>query len=157
MASLQAQSLAVLLEGTFESAFSAPPKDESESKTDTLLSPSDHLSQSVQPGKLLVIGTSAITTAQVMDEAGQQPVALFVRNAIDYLNGRVDFARMRTKGLSLDTLEKTSPRIRSVARAANLYGVPLLAALAGLIAWRLRIRRRRTIQERASAGKGAAV
>lgn len=155
--SLQAQPLAVLLEGTFESAFSQPPNDEEEGEIDTVLSPSDHLSRSVQPGKLLVIGTSAITTPQVMDEAGQQPVALFVRNAIDYLNGRADFARMRTKGLSLDTLENTTPRIRSVARALNLYGVPVLAALAGLIAWRRRIRRRRKIQESATAGKGGVV
>ncbi len=145
---MKREHLAVLVEGSFESAFASPPAtpdDETDSDA-ALLSPSTHLARSIQPGKILVAGTSAITTPMVMDEEGKQPVSIFVRNAIDYLNGRGEFAEMRTKGLSLEILDETTPVVRSAARAVNLYGVPLFAALAGFVAWRLRVRRREKIR-----------
>lgn len=155
---MNAEHLAVLIEGTFESAFASVPASlrEDGGAADSPLSASTHLSQSIQPGKLLVTGTSAITTPMVMDEEGKQPVSIFVRNAIDYLNGRGDFAEMRTKGLSLEVLEDTTPALRSAVRAVNLYGVPLLAVLAGLAVWRLRVRRRESIRKHYQGDTGGA-
>lgn len=153
---LKPEHLAVLLEGSFESAFTSVPsslRKDGES-ADALLSANTHLSGSIQPGKLLVAGTSAITTPMVMDEEGKQPVSIFVRNAIDYLNGRGDFAEMRTKGLSLEVLEQTTPTVRSAVRVVNLYGVPLIAVCAGFVAWRIRVRRREKIREYHNGEKG---
>ena len=155
---MKAQQLAVLVEGRFDSAFASPPPSgtNGDADEDSPFSPDTHLARSVQPGKLLVVGTSAITTPMVMDEEGKQPVSIFVRNAIDYLNGRGEFAEMRTKGLSLEILDETTPSVRSAVRAVNLYGVPLLAVLAGLGAWRLRVRRREKIREHYQGEKGGA-
>jgi hypothetical protein len=155
---MKAQQLAVLVEGRFDSAFASPPPSgtNGDADEDSPFSPDTHLARSVQPGKLLVVGTSAITTPMVMDEEGKQPVSIFVRNAIDYLNERGEFAEMRTKGLSLEILDETTPSVRSAVRAVNLYGVPLLAVLAGLGAWRLRVRRREKIREHYQGEKGGA-
>jgi ABC-type uncharacterized transport system involved in gliding motility auxiliary subunit len=113
-----------------------------------------HLAKSVLPGRVIVIGTSAITGAAVMDAEGREPVSIFVRNAIDYLAGNDDLIQMRTKGLSLDTLNKTTPATRTLARAVNLYGLPALTILLGLGAWRLRVLRRRRIAARYSQANG---
>ncbi len=152
--SLSARGLAVLLEGTFPSAFDAVPAELDASSPKA--SPSDggvaaaerRLSSAVLPGKVFVAGTSKVTTAAVMDEQGRQPIAIFVRNALDYLNGRADLAAMRAKGLSLNPLDKTSPAARAAARAVNLYAIPALVVAVGLAAWRLRVRRRKAIRRR---------
>lgn len=67
---------------------------------------------------------------------------------------------MRTKGLALNTLDKTTETKRKAIRGVNLYGLPLLTILAGLLVWRGRVRRRRKIKNRyfpAVEGKGEAV
>ncbi len=153
---MKPEHLAVLVEGSFDSAFASVPsslRDDAQAAKSPF-SADTHLARSIQPGKLLVAGTSAITTPMVMDEEGRQPVSIFVRNAVDYLNGRGDFAEMRTKGMSLEVLDETTPSVRSAVRAVNLYGVPLLAVIAGLAVWRLRVRRREKIRTRYQEEKG---
>ncbi len=152
--SMSAKGLAVLLEGTFASAFDAIPEGldvqsgKASSAATGVETAERRLSSAVLPGKVFVVGTSKVTTPAVMDEQGRQPVAIFVRNALDYLNGRADLAAMRAKGLSLTPLDKTSPSARAVARAVNLYALPALVVAAGLVAWRLRGRRRKAIRRR---------
>lgn len=158
---LKAENLALLIEGYFDSAFDkavvAETKDsENEgasaktAKINAELS-DNHLLTGVQKGKLFVVGSSQITTPQVIDENGGQPIALFVRNVIDYMNGNEDLCSMRTKGLALDTLMNLSPATISVAKAFNQYGLVILVALAGFIVWRCRVSRRRRIRIRYNA------
>ncbi|MCM1321051.1 MAG: Gldg family protein [Bacteroides sp.] len=164
--SMKQHNLAVIAEGKFTSAFDAPPaeltsgnggslsesdKSASERAAFSAVSASDHLAESLQPGKLFVAGTSGITTAQVIDETGSQPIALFIRNAVDYMNGMGDLCEMRTKGLSLNTLRRASNAAMNAAKAFNQYCLPLLAALAGLFVWRKRTARRRKIRLRYNA------
>jgi ABC-type uncharacterized transport system involved in gliding motility auxiliary subunit len=149
--SMATRHLAVLLEGKFDSAFDKNP-DEKAGTGAAALDTSQYLAKSVQDGKIIVTGTSALTDPSVMDKTGRQPVAVFVRNAIDYLNGNGDLIEMRTKGLGLDTLNKTSPAVRSATRIVNVYGLPVLVGLAGLYAWRRRVLRRRKIRARYAAG-----
>lgn len=153
---LKSLPLALLLEGTFPSAFTATPAKLAQgtdvtskdvASTTAAVAPSEkRLASGVLAGKLVVIGSSKITTAQVIDEAGAQPIAVFARNALDYVSGREDLAEMRSKGLSLSPLEAVSAGKRAAARAVNLYGLPALVALAGLVAWRRRVARRRAIK-----------
>lgn len=161
---MKRENLAVLLEGKFDSAFESPPaaaaspagSDASanaaapavSAASNAALQSNRHLAKSLQSGKIIVIGTSAVTTQALIDETGEQSIAIFVRNAIDYLNGNGDLIDMRTKGLGLDPLNKTSPAARTAARIVCLYSLPLLAAVAGLVAWRYRARRRRKIEAR---------
>jgi len=82
----------------------------------------------------------------LIDEAGHQPIAAFVRNALDYLAGNGDLNDMRTKGLGAGALNKIPAAERALLKAFNQYGLPLLVALAGLFAWRRRVRRRERIR-----------
>ncbi|WP_147615557.1 GldG family protein [Treponema pectinovorum] len=126
---MKSENLAVLLEGKFKSAFEENP----EQKTSGEVNFSNHYSKSVQNGKVFVVGTSKITTGQVMDESGKQPVAMFVRNTIDYMNGEADLANMRTKGLSLNTLRAKNGALVQFVKYFNQFGLVVLVALAGLI------------------------
>lgn len=141
-----AQHLVVLLEGKFNSAFDHNPQVAD--SAGTALASSSYLPISVQSAKIIIAASSAITEPSLMDASAQQPIAVFVRNAIDYLNGNADMIEMRTKGLGLNTLDKTDPTVRLIANAINEYGLPLLVALLGLFVWRRRVIRRHRIQAR---------
>lgn len=155
---MKRENLAVLLEGKFDSAFESPPEGADATPSgaaasgnaggETMIRASRHLARSLQPGKIILVGTSAVTTQSLIDETGEQSIAVFVRNAIDYLNGNGDLIDMRTKGLSLDPLNKTTPASRAAARIVCLYALPLVPAIAGLVAWRRRSSRRRKIEAR---------
>lgn len=153
---MAAQNLAVLAEGKFESAFGATPPTVSgidgKATGATAFSAKDHLAKSLLPSRVIVIGTSAITGPAVIDREGREPVAIFVRNAIDYLADNGGLIEMRTKGLALNQLDRTTKSVRTAARAVNLYGLPVVVVLLGLLAWRLREVRRKRIAERYAAG-----
>lgn len=155
-ASMKKENLSVLLEGKFDSAFGGPVAGSTTAETasadtasgDAAFSEKMHVARSTQNARIIVTGTSMITTQSVIDETGSQPVAILVRNMIDYANGNDDLIAMRTKGLSLNTLDKTGPAVRTTARVVNQYGLPALVAVAGLVAWRIRVKRRRSIETR---------
>ncbi|NLM01280.1 MAG: ABC transporter [Treponema sp.] len=163
---MKKENLAVLLEGNFDSAFenpvitevldeekvaSAEEKKSAKMAGEVAMAAENHIKSSVQKGKIFVTTTSSITTSQVIDESGRQPIALFIRNAIDYMNGNEDLCAMRTKGLALDTLKKVSKPAISTAKAFNQYGLPILVALGGFIVWRSRVSRRKRIRNRYNA------
>ena len=137
----KSENLAVLVEGKFSSAFDSAPRSDSANANEREnggninenLSAKTHLSKSVQNGKLLVISSSKLTTSQLLDENGSEPVSLFVRNAVDYLNGESDLCEMRTKGLSLNVLTVKSPQAATAAKYFNEIGLALLVAVAGLL------------------------
>lgn len=145
-ASQKSENLAVLLEGKFTSAFTSNPNDEI--KAGDKLSAQTHIAKSTLPGKVFVCGTSAITSPQLIDEKGSEPVSLFVRNTVDYMNGNGDLCTMRTKGLSLNTLSNTTSVFAFIAKYFNEFGLALLTAIAGFIVWRMRTIRRRRIHDR---------
>ena len=152
---MAARNLALLSEGRFESAFGPTPPTVSgivDTATGaTAFSAKDHLAKSLLPARVIVTGTSAITGPAVIDREGREPVAIFVRNAIDYLAGNGDLIAMRTKGLALNQLDRTTKSSRTVARTVNLYGLPVIVVLLGLLAWQLREFRRKRIAERYAA------
>ena len=145
-ASMKSENLAVLLEGSFKSAFEGNPDAQEAGQDQVLIN--EHLPKSVQPGKIFVTGSSALTTGQLIDESGSQPVALFVRNVIDYMNGEEDLCTMRTKGLSLNALKTRSASSATIAKYFNQFGLVLLVILVGFVVWQLRGLKRRNIRMR---------
>ena len=152
---LKAYNLAVLLEGKFESAFDKAPdiiqKDEDGNEIvmpQGDLTASNHINSSVLPGKIFVTGSSAVTTRQVIDESGTTPIAMFMMNVIDYLNGNEDLCTMRTKGLSVDTLTIKSQAAANFWKFFNQYGLVVILLLAGLFVWKARSKRRREINKK---------
>lgn len=154
---MASENLSVLIEGKFTSAFAGKPSEkEGENAEKSAISSSEHISKSVQNSKIIVIGSSILgggkiplfNNAQLLDEEGKQPVSMFVRNAVDYLNGEEDLPAMRTKGLSLNTLTVKSAAAATVAKYFNEIGLVVIVALCGLLVL-LKIKaKKRAIRER---------
>ncbi len=143
---MKSENLAVLLEGSFKSAFEASPEANSAEAASDAMRITEHLSESVQSGKIFVTGSSLLTTGQLIDENGTQPIALFVRNVIDYLNGEEDLCTMRTKGLSLNALKARTAASANLAKYFNQFGLVVLIVLIGFAVWQVRNSRRRQIR-----------
>ncbi len=149
-ASFGQYDLALLLEGKFDSAFDEAPAGVKEEKSDdaNALVTSKHINKSVMPGKLFVASSSEVTTRQVIDENGSSPVAMFLMNVVDYMNGNEELCTMRTKSLSVNNLTIKTPAAANFWKFFNQYGLAVLVALAGLLIWRLRTARRRAINKK---------
>lgn len=93
--------LAVLVEGKFPSAFENNPSEKEDSSAE--LDTRTHLSKGTQTGRILAVNTSYVTSNQLIDESGNQPIAMMIRNSVDYMSGNNDLCTMRTNGFSLNT------------------------------------------------------
>lgn len=148
----QPHNLAVLVEGTFESAYEAPPKDSSQQEEDVQEAAAEqgnlgdsHLQKSVQNGKVLVFSTSYITGPDLSMQFFGQTVML-LQNALDYLNGSEDLCTMRTKGLSVNTLTATGGSFVNVCKYFNEVGLSVLVAILGLLAFAARRKHRKEVR-----------
>ncbi len=153
--SFKQYDLALLLEGKFDSAFDEAPaginKSEGEgegAENDAGLVTSNFVKASVMPGKLFVAGSSEVTTRQVIDETGSSPVAMFLMNVVDYMNGNEDLCTMRTKSLSVNNLTIKSKAGANFWKLFNSFGIAIFVVIAGLIIWRLRSIRRHAINKK---------
>lgn len=142
-------NLAVLAEGKFASQFDKNILEQNKNDVakDYLAGGTDnHLAKAVQNGKIFVTGSSVIVSPMLIDDSGREPISIFVRNVLDYMNGNEDLCTMRTKGLALNTLKKSSTASIKVAKIINQYGVPLLVIIIGFIVWRMRVEHRKKIR-----------
>lgn len=142
-------NLAVLAEGKFASQFDKNILEQNinDVAKDSLAGGTDnHLTKAVQNGKIFVAGSSVIVSPMLIDDSGREPISIFVRNILDYMNGNEDLCTMRTKGLALNTLKKSSTASIKVAKIINQYGVPLLVIIIGFIVWRMRVEYRKKIR-----------
>lgn len=142
-------NLAVLAEGKFASQFDKNILEQNKNDVakDSLAGGTDnHLAKAVQNGKIFVTGSSVIVSPMLIDDSGREPISIFVRNVLDYMNGNEDLCTMRTKGLALNTLKKSSTASIKVAKIINQYGVPLLVIIIGFIVWRMRVEHRKKIR-----------
>ncbi|MCQ2578589.1 MAG: Gldg family protein [Treponema sp.] len=141
--------MAVLLEGKFESAFDAAPETNSvNGDAGNGINTDSHLSKGKLAGKIFFASSSALTTRQVVDADGTNPVAMMTLNMVDYLNGREELCSMRTKGLNISALTLKSKSAQKFAQYFNIIGIVVLVALFGLIVYRKRSRRRVAIQKK---------
>ena len=155
--------IAYLLEGEFQSYFADRPLPspietvgsaggEESAKNDNQYLLDDDLFSAYQDflprgsgGKLFVMGSSMTFNSSLIDAEGRSPVALFVQNTIDFMNGREGVAEMRAKGTRIRSLDETTPFIRALTKYVNIAGLPILVMIAGLIVWFLHRARRRRI------------
>lgn len=141
-------NLSVLIEGKFSSAFSSAPDAASalNSTGAQAVSSIAHVAKSVQKGKLFVASTSCITGSQILQENSTEPVALFLQNAVDYMNGNGELCEMRTKGLSLNALKVTRGAAVSFVKYMNSVGLAAIVALIGVFVALSRSKYRREIR-----------
>lgn len=166
------QNLAVLVEGKFPSAFAneeiplsekiSEEDDEisekenaqikmQETETSASLTTQEKISKGIQSAKIIFVSSALVTTGSLIDKAGNEPMAYFMRNAIDYLNGSQEFCEMRTKGIARNLLEIKNPASATAFKLFNQFGLAALVALIGLFVWKARSIRRSQIRLRYNA------
>ncbi|MBN2659400.1 MAG: Gldg family protein [Spirochaetales bacterium] len=148
MSDRKQSDLAVLLEGSLTSYYDgkplpAPPvpeEGEEESSPALSLGSSDLTGEqgfvpSTQKGRLFVAGSSALLADNVIDSSGASPNSMMIQNIVDYLNGREDYAIMRSKGQGYNPLEEVDNATKTFLKGLNIVFLPVLVILAGLIMW----------------------
>jgi ABC-2 type transport system permease protein len=140
------QKLAALVEGPLNSYFDGrdiPPRPQpaEENKNPGVsfsdANVSDELSfiNQSESGKIFVIGSSSILGDNVLDAAGTSPNAMMIQNVLDYLNGREDYAIMRSKGQGFNPLKDVDSRAKAIIKGINIIFLPILIILFGLGMW----------------------
>lgn len=172
----ESRPLAYLLEGEFPSYFTdkpipeKPKEEEKEDETETGAEGKDKDKEAEKekpviketrvtgekgillkgrPGKIFLIGSSEMLKNNVLQQQRgyPNPNVDFILNTLDYLNNREDMAVMRSKIQRFNPLSKDiSPFGRAIAKIVNIWGLPILIILMGIIIWARRISRRRQIQ-----------
>ncbi|MBN2069936.1 MAG: GldG family protein [Candidatus Krumholzibacteriota bacterium] len=99
-----------------------------------------------KPGKLFVIGSAALLGNNVLDEAGRSTNATFVMNVLDHLNGRDEYAAMRSKMQRYNPLQESSGGLKTFVKSFNIAGLPVFVAVMGISVWFRRKTRKRTIE-----------
>lgn len=146
---MKSETLAVLVEGKFKSAFEKAPEFLPEDmKINLGFDADNHISESRLPGKIFVCGTSQITTYNVLGSNPNpigNPIQIFEANLVDYMNGNEELCKMRSKGLSLNVLTIKNGALAKLLQFFNEFGIAVLVAVAGLIIWRMRSKRKQKI------------
>jgi len=165
---LTSYSLAYILEGAFPSHFAGQPIPEKPAEpeepaaegieeTDIASAQPDTKdlsgfeSSSIRrdkgvPAKILVVGSAELIQDSVLEADGRTPNSMFIMNMMDYLNDRVDVAVMRSKEQRFNPLEDPTPTTRTMTKAFNIIGLPILVVLFGLAVWLRRSARKKRIQ-----------
>jgi ABC-2 type transport system permease protein len=155
--------LAVLLRGSFPSYFAGegiPPRPKPEGK-DTLSAksgpaaaerPTDVTEQGAviekgSPAKIFLMGTSQILKNNVIDEQGKSINATFILNVLDDLNGRDEYAAMRSKLQQFNPLRTVSAGSRTLVKTFNIAGLPVIVVVFGVFVWVRRAARKKAIQQ----------
>jgi ABC-2 type transport system permease protein len=99
-----------------------------------------------KPGKILLIGSSEMLRDNLLDELGKSPNAMFILNALDYLNNREGIAELRSKEQGFNPLREVTGVTKTFVKSFNIAGLPILVILFGLMVWFLRHSRKKRIQ-----------
>jgi ABC-2 type transport system permease protein len=155
-AKLKSEPLAYLVEGAFKSYFAdkpVPPRPVSKEQAKrsgtgqaNRVTSEGAVIRNGRPGKIFLIGTSAVLKNNLFDEGGKTTNAQLVLNIVDALNNRVDNAVMRTKVQRFNPLKEVGPGARTFVKTANIVGLPVLVIAAGLVVWFRRSVRKRAIR-----------
>ena len=98
------------------------------------------------PAKIFVVGSAELIQDSVLEAEGRTPNSMFIMNVIDYLNDRVDVALMRSKEQRFNPLENPAPATKTLTKAFNIAGLPVLVVLFGIAVWLRRVARKKRIQ-----------
>ena len=99
-----------------------------------------------EPSQILLVGSSDLIQDTILEAGGRSPNSMFVMNVIDYLNDRLGVAEMRSKEQRFNPLEETDMATRTMTKAFNVIGIPLLVVVFGFVVWLRRAARKKRIQ-----------
>jgi hypothetical protein len=152
-------SMAVALEGSFRSHFQSAVKPDAVEDETTPAAPAasdvaaeSFIAAAVKPARIVVVGTSEITTGGLIDPQGKSPAAIFTRNIVDYLNYNDMVPEMRSKGLGAASIGRTSALTGILFNLLTIIFPPIAVAVAGVLALVFRKRRKAQLKARYSGG-----
>jgi hypothetical protein len=96
--------------------------------------------------KVFVMASSEMLRDNMLDENGRTPNAMFIMNVLDFLNNREDTAIMRSKQQRFNPLADTHGTTKTLIKAFNIAGLPVLVVVFGLLVWFRRHTRKKRIQ-----------
>ena len=152
------RDLGVLLEGHFTSYFTGkdlpdPPEQEETEGSQAVTIKAEGVAldkgfvSSADAGQLFLVGTSTLLSDNLLEAQGTSPNATMIQNVIDHLNGRDDYAVMRSKGQGYNPLPEVDSKVKAFLKGLNIGFLPVLVILTGIIMWfRWNARKRKIIQ-----------
>ena len=159
---MKSYDLAYLLEGKFPSYFAGKPIPEktapkkTDEKSDSKDNPAGIIPGDIEstsefiekgmPGKIFLVASSEMIKDNVLDTDFKNPNAMFILNAIDYLNGREKIATMRSKEQRFNPLNETGSGVRAFIKTFAIAGLPVLVICFGLLVWFNRHTRKKRIK-----------
>ncbi|MBU1110381.1 GldG family protein [Patescibacteria group bacterium] len=117
------QTLAVLLEGAFNSYFKGKDLPEDAS--------SDDYKQQGASARLIVVGDASF--AQERFVRGQQGNYVFLANMIDYLAAETGLTEIRAKGQTFRPIKEISSAVKQQVKYANILGAPIGLLVFGFV------------------------
>ena len=130
--------LAVSLEGTFRSLYA-----DTSIANDTL---STHVVTKLTespPTRIVVVGDGDFMQDQYL---GQRDNITFVNNVVDWLIDDIGLTQIRSRTIAAKPLEEVSNNTKTILKYINMILPPFVVVVAGVVRWRVRIARRKTIQ-----------
>ncbi len=153
---MKSRTVAALVSGKFSSYYKDKEKPAG-SKKPGLIPERERLEKTVSSGdsRILVVGSSEITTSAFIDYAGKSGSSGSGGNAnvvllhafVDYLSGNYYVPEMKSKSLSFRPLDRTDDKTRFLLKVINMGMVPFFVILSGLVVWRRRIARKMYIEK----------
>jgi gliding-associated putative ABC transporter substrate-binding component GldG len=135
-------SLAVLLEGSFHSAFDGKPVP-ADTAVGSLPPTTSPLTTSPAT-RVVVVGDGDF----IRDQYGNRENLTFFANMVDYLVDDAGLITIRTKELTTPPLDQVSDGTKKAVKYANLVVPPVLVLGYGLVRWRMRQARKRALETR---------
>ena len=134
--------LAVLLEGSFHSAFDGKPVP-ADTAVGSLAPTTSPLTTSPAT-RIVVVGDGDF----IRDQYGNRENLTFFANLVDYLVDDAGLITIRTKELATPPLDQVSDGTKKAVKYANLVVPPVLVLGYGLVRWRMRQARKRALETR---------
>ncbi len=134
--------LAVLLEGSFHSAFDGRPVP-ADTAVGSLPPTTSPLTTSPAT-RIVVVGDGDF----IRDQYGNRENLTFFANMVDYLVDDAGLITIRTKELATPPLDQVSDGTKKAVKYADLVVPPALVLGYGLVRWRMRQARKRALETR---------
>ena len=131
-----------MIDGKFTSAYKgkAVPSDTAAGSA----APAASVQESSPETRIVILGDGDFARDQYM--GGNRDNIAFFANIVDYLVDDAGLITIRTRQESMKQLDPVSDGTRSMVKYANLIIPPLLVIGYGLLRWRIKRARRRTLE-----------
>ncbi|MCL1912142.1 MAG: Gldg family protein [Leptospirales bacterium] len=150
--------LSVSLAGKFKSFFKdkTSPLKEKEGQLKSLRKLDETIDSTTT--RLIVTGTSQITRSgflidakKVLSGGGEGEAfsnEVLLHAMVDHVSGNDYVPEMKSKSIAYNPIEKIGDGTRLFLKTVNIAGAPIFVIIAGLMAWRQRIRRKNMIRKK---------